>query len=343
VKVSDVGEFRLIQLLARELGRDFPVLPGAMPRPGLAVDLGDDAAVGERRTGAAVWTTDTLVAGVHFLPDKTSWQATGWKALAVNASDIAAMGAVPDLALVTLALPTDFETDDAVTLYRGLQEAANAFGVLIAGGDIVRAPVFSVTVALSGWAYETELGQPVVMRRSDALPGDIIAISGFLGDAAAGLQLLQEGVVSGERATARLIDAQQRPQPRLAVGHEAIELGVRCAIDVSDGLLQDLGHVAQASGVSIRIEATRLPISSELEAVFPGRAAGMALTGGEDYELVLIGAQPIIERLLRSGEVPITEIGEVMAKPAGKVAVVDESGREIPYDLPGWDHLRSNK
>ena len=340
MKVSEAGEFGLIRILASELGVEFPPPPGALPRAGLLLDLGDDAAVGERRNSALVWTTDTLVEGVHFLPDRTSWEAVGHKALAVNASDVAAMGAEAGLALVTLALPPDFETDEIVSLYHGLQKAASSFGVVIAGGDIVRSPVFSITVALSGWAYETELGAPVVMTRSAARAGDVVAVSGFLGNAAAGLELLRAGGPLDE-AAGRLIAAQERPNTRLELGHEAVALGVRCAIDVSDGLLQDLGHIATASGVGIRVDAGRLPISRDLTTLFAGRAAGLALTGGEDYELVLVGPPPLIERLLRDGDVPVTKIGEVIAGFPGTVSAIDESGRVIPFEQPGWDHLRA--
>jgi thiamine-monophosphate kinase len=342
VKVSELGEFGLIRLLAQELGIEYPPPRDALPRRGLLVDLGDDAAVSERRTGAQVLTTDTLVASVHFLPGRTSWEAVGWKALAVNASDIAAMGAEANLALVTLALPPDFEAENASALYKGLQEAAADCGIMICGGDIVKAPVFSITVALSGWAHETELGQPVTMTRSAARAGDIVAVSGFLGNAAAGLALLQTGEAGDSEARRILVQAQERPRPRLAIGREAIGRGVRCAIDISDALLQDLGHVARASGVAIRVEATRLPISAVLEAVFPGRAAGLALTGGEDYELALIASRPLIDQMVRGGTEPITEIGEVLRAPAGKAWVVDETGREISIDLTGWDHLRES-
>lgn len=337
--MSEAGEFGLIRLLAQELGVDFPPRRGGRRQPGLLVGLGDDAAVSPRREGAAIWTTDTLVAGVHFLPERTAWQDVGWKALAVNLSDIAAMGGRPYLALVTLLLPADFAVEDVISFYRGLKEAADAFGVVVAGGDIVRAPVFAATVALSGWALAAPMADPRVMTRGAARVGDIVAVSGTLGDSAAGLKLLKEGAPMRTKRARRLREAHERPQPRVALGLAAVGVGVRCAIDVSDGLVQDLSHVAQASEVGIRVEANRLPMSDALREAFPSQALGLALTGGEDYELVLIGSRPVIEALLGATETPLTEIGEVVHYDQPRVAVVDEAGREIPLATGGWDHF----
>jgi len=341
MRVSDLGEFGLIEILSREIGVTYPPAPGVLPRHGLLVDLGDDAVVTTRRDAATIWTTDTMVDGVHFLAERTSWQDVGWKALAVNVSDIAAMGGTPDLALVTLALPPEQLVDDVIALYQGLSQAAFAFNVLVAGGDIVRAPVFSITVALSGIADTEPLGQPLSMTRSAARVGDVVAVSGVLGDSAGGLLMHEENVSTNSEAARALRMAHQRPQPRVELGRLAIETGVRCAIDVSDGLMQDLGHIARASGTGIRIDASRVPASAALQEVFPGRAMGLALSGGEDYELILVGPREVIEAVIaQSKEVPVTEIGEVVHYDTPRVAVVDESGREIPPGDGGWDHFR---
>ena len=168
------------------------------------------------------------------------------------------MGGVPHLALVTLTLPAEFETDDAIELYRGLHEAASAFNVTLGGGDIVRAPVFSITVALSGWALE-DGGRPAVLRRDAAKPGDVVAVTGSLGAAAGGVRLVVQGPdfdAPGHPESETLLrGAQNRPQPQVALGQAAVRAGLRCGMDVSDGLIQDLGHIATASGVAIRVEA----------------------------------------------------------------------------------------
>ncbi len=339
MRVSEIGEFGLIELLSRELGIEYPPAKGRPPRKGLLVDLGDDAVVTEPRAGAPVWTTDTLVEGVHFLPAATPWRNVGWKALAVNVSDIAAMGATPDLALVTLSLPPEFCVEDAVDLYRGIAECCRAYGVTVGGGDIVRSPVFAVTVALSGTAAISAGGDALVLRRDAAGPGDAVAVTGTLGDSAAGIRLLQAGADRADPANESLIEAHERPRPRLEAGLRAVASGLRCGIDVSDGLLQDAGHVARASGVRIRIDIASVPLSPQLRAAFPADAAELALTGGEDYQLLLCGPREIIGRLVVEG-LDLTIVGRVEAGAPGVVAV-DAGGAERAYADGGWDHFRS--
>ena len=338
MRVSEVGEFELIRLLTAEAGIAYPPTRES-GQEGMLVGLGDDAVVTARHDGAMIWTTDTMVADVHFLPGRTAWQDVGWKALAVNVSDVAAMGGTPYLALITLALPPDFEVENGQALYRGLAEAAAAYGVTLGGGDIVRAPVFSITVALSGWAATDDTGEPIVMTRNAAHNGDVVAVTGTLGDSAAGLQLIQDNEAADTDAKRCLRLRHERPTPRVELGTFAVQHGVRCAIDVSDGLVQDLGHIATASGVAIRVDALRLPLGDELCEVYPGRAAGFALRGGEDYELILIGKRAAIESLVGATDTPIMLIGEVVSDETVHVGVVDETGREIPLGPGGWDHF----
>jgi thiamine-monophosphate kinase len=337
--VSETGEFGLIKLLAREFGIEYPPSRRST-QPGLQVGLGDDAVVTDRHDGSLIWTTDTMVDGVHFLPDRTSWRDVGWKALATNLSDVAAMGGTPHLALVTLCLPSDFEAEDAVDLYRGLHECATAFNVTLGGGDIVSAPVFSITIALSGWAEEAPDGSAAVLTRSAAQPGDVVAVSGTIGDAVAGLRLALAGSEFKTKAEQRLKTAMDRPQPRVALGLEAVRAGLRCGIDISDGLVQDLGHIATASGVGIRVDAVRVPSSDALREAFPSEAFGLAISGGQDYELLLIGPRAVVEALIDSSDTLLTEIGDVYKSDTPRVAVVDEAGREIPLAHGGWDHFK---
>jgi thiamine-monophosphate kinase len=341
VRVSEVGEFGLIRLLTQEFGIAYPPLKGTPAPEGLAVGIGDDAVVTSKREGALIWTTDTMVAGNHFTPDDSSWRDVGWKALAVNLSDIAAMGGVPHLALVTLTLPPDFQTGNAIELYRGLRDAALAFDVTLGGGDIVRSPFFSITVALSGWALE-EGGRPVVLQRGAATPGDVVAVTGHLGAAAGGVRLVVQGpdfdAPGHPESENELRSAQHRPQPRVALGQAAVRAGLRCGMDVSDGLVQDLGHIATASGVAIGIEASSVPVSSALQVVFPGDALAMALTGGEDYELILVGPQDVMDKYVGKTDQQVTVIGRVEDGEA-EVTVVNDRGKAMTFDHRGWDHL----
>jgi thiamine-monophosphate kinase len=345
VRVSEVGEFGLIRLLTQEFGITYPPPKSAAPPTGLEVGIGDDAVVTSAQTSATIWTTDTMVAGNHFTQGSAPWRDVGWKALAVNLSDIAAMGGVPQLALVTLALPSDFETGDAVELYRGLHDAVKAYDVILGGGDIVHSPVFSITVALSGLALEVN-GRPALLRRDTAQAGDLVAVTGMLGAAAGGVRLLVQGpdfdAPAQPEAERELRMAQQRPQPRVAEGQTAVRTGLRCGMDVSDGLLQDLTHIATASGVAIRIEADRVPVSEDLSAVFPAEARDLAVTGGEDYELLLIGTEDVMSKFIGESQTKVTVIGRVEAEGEPAVTVVDERGRAIAFQRRGWDHLASS-
>lgn len=342
MKLSEAGEFGLIERIVREFGIEYP--PSRHARTaGLLVGLGDDAVVTDRRDAAIIWTTDTMVAGEHFLPEYEDWTDTGWKSLASNVSDIAAMGGTPGVALVTLTLPGDFCVEDAVQLYRGLYECAGTYGITLGGGDIVRSPVFSITVALSGWAFIPRLGQPRVLRRSTARPGDVVAVSGQVGDSAGSVRLLLAGSNFQTPAEQHLRAVHARPRPHVALGQAAVRAGLRCGIDVSDGVVQDLGHIATASGVSIRVEAPKLPLSDALLSVFPADALELGLTGGEDYELILVGPQAAMQQLIEqsaSGATTrLTVIGEVIESGTPGVSVFDADGRELELTRRGWDHF----
>ena len=328
VEVSEIGEFGLIERLVSSLGRGAP--------PDLVVGIGDDAAVWRTGDGYTIGTTDTLVEGVHFLPGAVSWSDVGWKALAVNVSDIGAMGGEPQFALVTLALPPETAVEDVEALYAGLGECALAYGVTVAGGDVVSAPQVSITVALLGRA-QVAGGQPLLLLRAGARPGDVIAVSGALGASAAGLRRLQEGAP----ATDPLVRAHARPSPPLMLGQAAVREGLRCGIDVSDGLLQDIGHICEMSRLGVAIQADVVPVAAQLRAAYPDDALRLACTGGEDYELMLVGGREQIERVRASSDVPVTIIGEMVEGGERRARLLDADGNEIDFGSLGWDHLRA--
>ncbi|HEX9242761.1 MAG TPA: thiamine-phosphate kinase [Anaeromyxobacter sp.] len=313
------GEFELIALFTR-----------ALPLEGGEVVLGpgDDAAVLRPRPGEdLVATVDAVVDGVHF--DRRATKAdVGWKSLAVNLSDLAAMGARPVAALVALALPRGVRAAAVRELARGLGACARAHRIPIVGGNVTRADVLSVTVTALG---AVPRGRAVL--RAGARPGDLVAVTGTLGDAALGLR---------RGAAPALARRQRRPTPRVAAGLALAPLA-HAAVDVSDGLVQDLGHLCRASGVGCRIGVAELPLSPAYRRAAARLADpfAAALAGGEDYELVLalpptaLGAARAAAARART---PLAVIGRFV-RGAG-VEVVGTDGRPRPGPA-GHDHLRS--
>lgn len=342
--VGDLGEFGLIERLRARLGapRDERLIAG----------IGDDAAVWRSGVGYTIATTDTMVAGVHFLPGAVAWRDVGWKALAVNVSDIAAMGGAPSFALVTLHLPPETPAAAVDEVYAGLGECAEVYGVIIAGGDIVASPVFAITVALAGDARADESGRPLLLRRDAAEAGELIAVTGRLGGSAAGLRVLQlppptELNASEREISRRLFERHMRPQPRVDAGGFAVRAGLRCGMDISDGLVRDLGHICRASGVDAELRIDDLPLEDGLTALFPEDARALAATGGEDYELLLVGGEGALrsaeDALRKHLDMPdvqqLTIVGRITGAGAGRVRVIDAAGAEVALPSRGWDHL----
>ncbi|GBD11683.1 Thiamine-monophosphate kinase [bacterium HR23] len=334
MQVSALGEFPLIERLARLVQREgCPLsLPDHLATP-LLVGIGDDAAAWQAGSLVQVFTTDTLVDGVHFRFAHASPWEVGWKAMAVNLSDVSAMGALPQYALVTLGLPPDVPVAWVDDLYRGMLSALSRYGGVIAGGDIVRSPMLFITVAMTG---VTDL--PLLLR-STARSGDAIAVTGPLGASAGGLRLQEHPIPLPAEVRSALHEAHFLPKPRVAEGRLLAREGIRCAIDISDGLVDDLRKLCQASGISAQITLARVPVHPAVRQAFPQDAYVLALSGGEDYELLFTGPPTLVERvvaLLPSASL----IGRVVEGPAGEVQVLTESGEEVPVALGGWDHLR---
>ena len=332
MKVSELGEFGLIARLAEAFAR------GGQPSS-LVVGIGDDAAAW-RASGVQLVTTDTLIEGSHFALPQVSWRDLGWNALTVNVSDIGAMGGVPEQALLTLALPPQTEVADVDELVAGMLAAGSEYDTAIVGGDIVGCDKTMVTVTVIGRALVDDRGQPLLMTRSGAQVGDAIAVTGYLGDSAGGLRILLGESAGSAEAADYLKRAHLHHRPPLAVGQVAAREGVRAAIDVSDGLLQDLGHVCQASGLGAIVHAQRIPISPSLRQAFPQDALALACGGGEDYQLLLAASPEVVERVQDKTDVPIAVIGEMVADRQQRVRLLDEDGRELTLPRAGWDHLR---
>ncbi|MCS6802302.1 MAG: thiamine-phosphate kinase [Chloroflexota bacterium] len=320
--VSDLGEFGLIDRLAAALS--------SLPRSDLLVGIGDDAAVWRSGRSLTIATTDTMVDGIHFLSAQADPVAVGWKAAVSNLSDINAMGGMPRYALVTLGLPPDTPVSWVDGLYAGLRALAEA-GAVIAGGDIVRSPVRFLTVALTGAAPARRDWRRALLLRSAARPGDIVAVSGTLGGPAGGLLIRLGERDAPPSLRAALLAAHDRPQPPLGLGARLVALGVRCGMDLSDGLAGDLPKLCAASGVGAEIELARLPIHPALRQAWPEEAPTIAATGGEEYEL-LVTCRPAVWRRVLAAGLPLTAIGRIVATPGVRFA-----GAAGP--LVGWDHL----
>jgi thiamine-monophosphate kinase len=327
MKVSELGEFGLIDLLAK-------IAPQSGPEHRMLVGIGDDAAAWRGNDSTVLATTDAMVEGVHFATG-TPWWELGWKALAVNLSDIAAMGGVPGHALVNLSLPGTTEVEDVAQLYRGMAELANQQKVAIVGGNVTAAPVIMIGLTVIGKGLKEGL-----LRRSAAVPGDRIAVTGYLGSAAAGLKALTENLNVPPQAAAYLKKAHLQPQPRILEGQLLVKQGVRAAIDISDGLVADLGHVCAASKVSATVRVGAVPVHPLVKEAFGKDALGLALSGGEDYELLFAAGERIIGEVKAAigADCPVTVIGEI-ASGAG-VVLLGEDGKPYHIDGPGWDHFR---
>ena len=333
-ELSQIGEFGLIARLAR-------FCPTASPR--LQLGIGDDAAivaVPPRRQ--LLVTTDILVERVDFDRRVWSFSKLGEKALAVNLSDVAAMGGRPSVFFVGLSLPPQATVREVDALYRGLGRAARRYGVALGGGDLSAAPVWSIAITLLG-----EIERGAALTRSGAKVGDWLCVTGTLGDSGAGLDLLRTPHGAAIRGRRFLIDRHQRPTPRLVCGQ--LLAGRRlasAAIDLSDGLASDLRRVCEASGVGAEVDLRTLPLSPALKAYAAavGRdPVDYALGGGEDFELLFTVPPTSLDRALRlaTAEVPITAIGRVLPRRAG-LRVIDASGARRPLPVAGYEHFKGS-
>lgn len=293
----------------------------------LLLPIGDDGAVIRPLPDHdQVVVTDTIIEGRHF-PYSFPAADIGWRALAVNLSDIAAMGATPRFAFLNIALPAA-DADWLQAFACGFFECADSSNTILAGGDTTQGPMV-ITVTVIGDVPE---GQAIT--RSGACAGDLICVSGTPGEAAAGLERLQQDAL----AEGPLVERFRRPAPRLGLGSALHEIA-SAMIDVSDGLLADLGHVLAASGVGARIDIDRLPVSRALQE-YAERPADYVLAGGDDYELCFTVPAASRDRLdALQEEHEVTVIGEITA--AAGIQLVGADGREWQAARRGWTHFCS--
>jgi thiamine-monophosphate kinase len=312
--VGELGEFALIDAIAARLAKS--------STENVPVGIGDDSAVVSAKGGNVVACLDMLTQGVHFRLDWSEAKDIGRKAAAQNLADIFAMGANPTALLVGLALPADTPVSWVMGLADGLSEEAAIVGVTVVGGDIVRGDSIAISVTALG-----ELGERTAILRSGAKPGEVLALAGRLGFAQAGLLMLSRGF----RSPRVLVGAHRVPEPP----YELVKLATHATsmIDISDGLVSDLSHIAKASGVSIDIQTAKFEIPEPLAAAasaFNGNAMEWILTGGEDHAFAATFKTALdvpsgwtIIGSVQSGEPGVTVDGEV-------------------YSGKGWDHFSTN-
>jgi thiamine-monophosphate kinase len=337
--IKDIGEFDLIKRMSAGLtstGR--PVIAG----------IGDDSAALHPPMGKIqLVTSDMLVENVHFRLDTASPFQIGWRSLAVNISDIAAMGGEPTYAFVSIGLPRETTVEFVDELYSGMRKIAEIYSVDIVGGDTVSSPQLIINVALLG-----EVEQETLILRSGAKTGDALVVTGDLGGSEAGLAILERGLPEGQTFVSVAPDTRKHlmPVPRVREGRLLAKSGyVTSMIDISDGLASEVHHICEASGTGARLYMEKIPISNNVQSIaeYIGKQPhDLALYGGEDFEL-LFTCQPdkvslLAEEILKDSATPLTAIGQIV-EISHSITIEDVSGKVIPLEPRGYDHFASTE
>jgi thiamine-monophosphate kinase len=320
--LREIGEFRLIERVTRGLRRG----------PGVVEGVGDDCAVLQFGNALVLATCDASIEGVHFRRDWASPRDIGWKAAAGAISDIAAMGGDARYVLASVACPADSDSSVIEEICAGIADAVESCGATLVGGDMTGSQaMIGIDISVLGEAVGGRY-----LTRAGAKPGDAVAVTGFPGLAAAGLLALQRGIDA-----APLIQAHLRPVPRLAEGRWLVaRAGVHAMIDLSDGLLQDLGHIAERSGVGINVDSDLVPLGPALngfDSILCEPLECLCLSGGEDYELAIaldpVLAPAVCRDFAEQFGRPLTLVGEVESGWSGIRLDGQEPGRR------GFDHF----
>jgi thiamine-monophosphate kinase len=336
MKISDLGEFGLIAKIKQQSKRRSPAT---------LIGIGDDAAaLSLSPSKKLLATTDMLLEGVHFDLSYTDLYSLGWKSAAVNLSDIAAMGGVPRFCLTALGIPSTISVEQIKEFYKGFNALCRKYNVDLVGGDTCRSEkglVVSVT-ALG------EVEKKNMLTRAGAKPGDLIFVTGALGDSAAGLEMLKAGYrVQGpgargqgsKSAITRFIKKHLQPMPRVELGRKIALSGCATSmIDISDGLSSDLGHICEESRVGAEIHADQIPCSKDMHKTFGQSKTAFlqyALSGGEDYELLFTVAPSKLKKFL-SIKVVSTQMGTIIA---GNKMFLNDNGKRAVLKPKGFNHF----
>ncbi len=336
MKLKDIGEFGFIKKISR----------GCLIRPeNIVKAIGDDAAAFRSDPDRlALITTDLLVERIHFLRNAISGFDLGFKSLAVNLSDIAAMGGSAREAFVSIAIPEDCPIDYLEDLYEGMKHLAARFDVNILGGDTTSSKIdLIINVGVHGSVAESEM-----LCRDAARPGDIIFSTGYLGDSKAGLHLILNNIPADTHDKKSLLKAHRLPEPHLQEGRFlAQQKGSHAAIDTSDGLSSDIAHIVEESGVGARLYADKIPVSENLKAFckqFDFNPPGYALSGGEDYTLLCTAAPEAADKIAsdfrKQFKRPLFRIGEITA--TRQMELVGADGGIQSISPSGWDHFKES-
>ena len=334
MKVSELGEFGLIELIASIIDKSKNLEYSSWRK--LLIGIGDDVAVWKGDSFLQLVTTDSLIEHVHFDLGIVTWEELGWKSIAVNISDIAAMGGIPCYALVSLALPGEIEVDCISQMYRGMTSICDRYKIAIAGGNVSSSDRTMITITVLG-----SLKGRRMLTRSAAEAGDLIAVTGYTGLSAAGLRMLRQGLNFDADATRILREAHLKPVARVTEGLVLLQHGVRTAVDISDGLIADLTHICMASHAGALIEQNLVPVHPVLQTYFKQDYQRLVLAGGEDYELLFTAPGKIVEKLKKALSCPVTVIGRITGDRPGEVMVLDSNGEYRTSKESGWEHFKS--
>jgi len=318
-KTANADEFDIIKRIKQTL--DNYSLPKA------ELSIGDDCACYMRQISCL----DILQEDIHFSLQYYSFYDIGYKALAANLSDIAAMGGKPLYALVGLSLPEYVSIKDVQEIFDGMAYLAAEQKCAIVGGDISKSPKLALAVTVIGKTYGKNM-----LLRSGAKEGDILVVSGTLGLSHLGLKTLSQNLSTDVSLQKKLMQAHLRPQPRLALGQMLLQNGIKCAIDCSDGFLADVGHILDESKLGVILDTEALPLDSQALDFF-GRKSTLnaALSGGEDYELIFSASPKHFNRIKALANIPVTLVGTFTKENVGQIQ--DLNGRI--FERKGYKHF----
>jgi len=334
MKVSEIGEFNLIDRIKSIIGRH---------GDDVRIGIGDDAALVSYDGIEVLLTTDVLVENVHFT-NEIPPHSIGYKSIAVNISDIAAMGGKPKHILVSLSLPENTEIDFVDEMYKGMIDCAKKYNAGIVGGNMSRSSEIVINVTVTGTVEPENL-----RKRSTASVGDSILVTGSLGGSAAGLLAIEKGIVDqGGYHNNDLIKKHLYPKARIEESRFLAKLGSRAVEDISDSLFLDLSNICLASNVGAVIDVSKIPVAleaKEIKKAIDCNPLNLALSGGEDYELLLTAskeqAKNMIESLMIETGTELSEIGEIVE--GSGVRLIDPDGEEFDYEKSGFDHFKGAK